>query len=389
MKNSSFRIWKVPLALLLFFILLCAGTDGHAAVKYTVRKGDTLSGIAHRYNVSVRALRQLNRVKATHLRPGSGILIPEKNKTVEKRAVKAVEKGEAVSNETAETRQSGIGSFEPASHGASDLYHTVRKGETLSSIARKYAVRIDDIKDLNGLGTSRIKTGLKLLIRLAGPRFYIVRKGDSLEKIARRYDMDPADLMEINEMETPVVRVGQKLYLQETVEETSGEVAQTDADTAPVPASHGEKADEEPAQGRLVAFARKLLNIPYKFGGNSILGIDCSAYVKKVYGLLGIDLPRTAREQFNSGEPIDRDQLSVGDLVFFRTYASFPSHVGIYIGNNLFIHASSKGRKVTISNLDTPYFLKRFIGAKRLLTGQFMDGLSDEADSGTPDKGVH
>jgi cell wall-associated NlpC family hydrolase len=112
------------------------------------------------------------------------------------------------------------------------------------------------------------------------------------------------------------------------------------------------------------------MNIPYKFGGNSILGIDCSAYVKKVYNLLGMDLPRTAREQFNEGEAIDKEELSIGDLVFFRTYASFPSHVGIYLGNNLFIHASSEGKKVKVSNLDAPYYLKRFIGAKRLLNNE-------------------
>jgi peptidoglycan endopeptidase LytE len=57
----------------------------------------------------------------------------------------------------------------------------------------------------------------------------------------------------------------------------------------------------------------------------------------------------------------------MGDLVFFKTYASFPSHVGIYLGNNLFIHASSRSRKVTIDSLETPYYFKRFIGAKRFI----------------------
>ena len=75
------------------------------------------------------------------------------------------------------------------------------------------------------------------------------------------------------------------------------------------------------------------------------MGIDCSAYVQKVYKLIGIELPRSARLQFKEGEIVDRDSLSIGDLVFFRTYASFPSHVGIYLGNDLFIHASSKGKK--------------------------------------------
>src|SRR4030066_1570805 len=90
-------------------------------------------------------------------------------------------------------------------------------------------------------------------------------------------------------------------------------------------------------QDRLILFAKKLLNIPYRFGGSSLLGIDCSAYVQKVYSLIGIDLPRSARKQFQEGTPVKDDELSIGDLVFFRTYASFPSHVGIYLGNNLFI----------------------------------------------------
>ena len=99
------------------------------------------------------------------------------------------------------------------------------------------------------------------------------------------------------------------------------------------------------AKDRLILFANKFINIPYKFGGNSIMGIDCSAYVQKVYSLIGVTIPRSARLQFKEGEIVDRDSLSIGDLVFFRTYASFPSHVGIYLGNDLFIHASSKGKK--------------------------------------------
>ena len=124
-------------------------------------------------------------------------------------------------------------------------------------------------------------------------------------------------------------------------------------------------------QERLILFARKLLDIPYRFGGNSLLGIDCSAYVQKVYNVIGVSLPRSAREQFTEGDPVDKEELSIGDLVFFKTYASFPSHVGIYLGNSLFIHASSRSKKVTIDSLDTPYYFKRFIGAKRVIDGKY------------------
>jgi cell wall-associated NlpC family hydrolase len=110
-----------------------------------------------------------------------------------------------------------------------------------------------------------------------------------------------------------------------------------------------------------------MLHLPYRFGGTGLFGIDCSAFVQRVFGAAGITLPRSAREQFEVGTEIEREDLSAGDLVFFRTYASFPSHVGIYLGNNFFIHASSRSRKVTIDSLDTPYYVRRFIGARRLV----------------------
>ena len=110
-----------------------------------------------------------------------------------------------------------------------------------------------------------------------------------------------------------------------------------------------------------------MLNVPYRFGGSTLRGIDCSAYVQRVFGLMDVPIPRTAREQYAVGERIGRDDIQVGDLVFFRTYASFPSHVGIYLGENLFIHASSMVRKVAIDSIDQPYYRKRFIGARRLV----------------------
>jgi len=64
---------------------------------------------------------------------------------------------------------------------------------------------------------------------------------------------------------------------------------------------------------------------------------------------------------------VAKADLSPGDLVFFRTYAKYPSHVGIYLGDNRFVHASSREKKVTVESLDTPYYVKRYIGAKRLL----------------------
>ncbi len=97
----------------------------------------------------------------------------------------------------------------------------------------------------------------------------------------------------------------------------------------------------------------------------SLRGLDCSAFVKKIYQLFDISLPRTAREQAQVGVNVAKDDLVEGDLVFFNTRRSF-GHVGIYIGNSKFVHASSGDRVVKIDSLNEPYYNKRFAAAVRL-----------------------
>jgi hypothetical protein len=112
----------------------------------------------------------------------------------------------------------------------------------------------------------------------------------------------------------------------------------------------------------------RYLNTPYKYGGNSLNGIDCSAFTQSVYkNSWLLDLNRSAREQYKQGLVIeDRTELEFGDLVFFNTRRRVkPGHVGIYIGDNLFAHASSK-LGVTISSLEHDYYNKRYMGGRRI-----------------------
>ena len=111
----------------------------------------------------------------------------------------------------------------------------------------------------------------------------------------------------------------------------------------------------------------KYLETPYKYGGNTENGIDCSGFTLQVFEKsTGIKLPRSAREQFAMGEKVEREDLSFGDLVFFNTRRrSNPGHVGIYIGDDQFIH-SSTSLGVTISSLKEAYYKKRYVGARRV-----------------------
>ncbi len=111
--------------------------------------------------------------------------------------------------------------------------------------------------------------------------------------------------------------------------------------------------------------ARKYLGVPYKFGGTTAKGFDCSGLVQKVFQEQGVlKVPRTADKQFKYGKFVLRSALQNGDVVFFTTYEKGASHCGIYIGNGKFIHASSS-KGVMISSLDDVYWKPRYLGARR------------------------
>lgn len=112
------------------------------------------------------------------------------------------------------------------------------------------------------------------------------------------------------------------------------------------------------------------LGVPYVYGGNDRHGLDCSGFTTQVYrSAANTLLPRTARGQYGAGRPVPDGELQFGDLVFFNTTGRIPSHVGIYIEDDIFAHASVT-RGVTFSSLESTYYRKRYVGARRIAHGE-------------------
>ena len=117
---------------------------------------------------------------------------------------------------------------------------------------------------------------------------------------------------------------------------------------------------------KIIKTAKKYIGCPYKWGGTSPKGFDCSGYVGYVFSAHGVELPRTSREQYNFGTKVSKSNLQPGDLVFFNTSGKGVSHVGIYIGDGQFIHSGTT-RGVVIAELFSNYWMNLYLGARRVL----------------------
>ena len=116
---------------------------------------------------------------------------------------------------------------------------------------------------------------------------------------------------------------------------------------------------------RIVDSSKAWLGVPYRYGGVTVEGVDCSGLVQNVFKQNGVELPRTSQEQFRSGVGVPSSQLKLGDLVFFSTSGPGASHVGIYIGNQNFVSATRE--KVEIQSLDQEYWNRTYRGSRRVI----------------------
>jgi cell wall-associated NlpC family hydrolase/nucleoid-associated protein YgaU len=400
MKMSS-GVCRVAAALVLLALpAVFTPAPAAAAGVYFVKDGDTLEKVSRIFGVEVAQILELNHLAGSRIAAGDKIRIPDRSAKEDLQpaalqpAVEALPTVAAQPSAAAQPPAADAGRHPELSPDRvlqaacreETVYHAVVKGDTLFSIASRYGTELDTLFQLNGLRKrSRLSIGQKIIVRKGAPRSYTVVRGDTLGRLAARYGVEIDELARLNHLDDDTLSVGQTLLIQPcdpyaTAGSTPPPLAGTDAGAllavdgvTPAPADAaddagpGLSASAAAMAKRVINLARTMLNVPYRFGGSTLRGIDCSAYVQRVFGLMDVQIPRTAREQYAVGARVGRDDIQVGDLVFFRTYASYASHVGIYLGDNLFIHASSMVRRVSIDRMDQPYYRKRFLGARRLL----------------------
>jgi len=234
----------------------------------------------------------------------------------------------------------------------------VRQGDSLFIIARAHHTSVASLKAENNLRTSRLKIGQVLQLPSANgamawrpeePPSTVIPAAGKQTASERLQEVEPATDAAPDAPEAP-----------DTVE-------QTGSSTEGMPESQP-GLDGQPLRLQLASTGIGMLGVRYRWNGNSEQrGFDCSGLVKSLFEKFNISLPRSSREQFKIGEKVDKDKLEIGDLVFFSSRGRTPSHVGIYIGDNQFLHAARKARRVVISNLTDRWYTRRFLGARRLL----------------------
>ncbi|HIJ96290.1 MAG TPA: LysM peptidoglycan-binding domain-containing protein [Desulfuromonadales bacterium] len=291
-----------------------------ASKAHVVRKSESLHSIARKYNVSVDEIKSVNNLTATHVDKGMRLIIPSNTDSIHKKT---------------------------GSVARHDTYKAV-KGDTLPRIAKKTGVKVTDIRRINGLKGNRVKPGQILALTSTAS------KSDRLTASAH------TDRLQL---------INKDLLNEQELTDTLAELTDINADS-PVDLAKNLKASQ--ADSSLKQSAYSFLGARYRFGGTNRSALDCSSFTQQVFREQNVKLPRTAREQFYVGNEVTRGDLKKGDLVFFQTYANFPSHVGIYLGNRKMIHASSREHRVVISTMDTPYYLSRYLGARRM-TNSSMD----------------
>lgn len=324
-----------------------------ASTTYKVVKGDTVSGIAKRHGITAAQVMEWNKLSSANIRVGQVLKV----------------KAPAAPAKTAPGPKP-VPASAPVQPAKS---YKVVKGDTVSNIAKRHGITAAQLMSWNKLTSANIYIGQVLIVKAAAAPAakpapvpasspvqtngtYQVVKGDTLSSIALRHGISMTQLMNWNNMTSTNIRIGQNLKVVNAAVAPQPPTAPVSAPTAIGKGSAGE----------VVSLGLSLVGTPYVWGGSSVNGFDCSGFIYYVYSQAGVQVSRTDTVGFEA-RSYDVSTPQVGDLVFFsNTYKAGISHMGIYIGDNKFVHAG--GDRVQITNLNDVYWGKHFDGFKRLYT---------------------
>jgi len=293
-------------------LLSSVAVNSSEAASYRVQSGDSLSVIAYKYDTSVSNLKSWNNLSSDMIYVNQVL--------------------------------------EVSATSTSSKTYTVQSGDYLSKIGVKFDVYLAELRAWNNLKSDVIFPGQTLVVSSGGTSTpptaptgsstYTVQSGDTLSHIAVRYDVSVSSIKSWNGLTSDNIYVGQKL----SIKGTSDGGTQT-------PSSN------------VVDIAKKYVGTPYAWGGTSPSGFDCSGFIYYVFNQAGQSIARTNTDGYYSKSSFVSSPKA-GDLVFFEnTYKAGISHMGIYLGNGEFVHASDSG--VTISKLSNTYWNPKFVGYKR------------------------
>lgn len=323
---------------------------------YRVRPGDTLWSLARRFGTTPDRLAVLNGISTNAtLRIGRPLRVPVASGSSPVAARAAA----------------------PARRPATAVYH-VQAGETLWRISRRFKTTPEHLAALNRIPAAailRIGQPLRVPVITAPVRPVAAAPAPAVQSPPSAAATDPAGPASASPDQDPAVV--QELLAPEPAAQPPASGAPA-AQTAPVPpAANPSMVSPQrpritplPSRGAqwmtaVVGLSKRHLGAPYRWGGRSPNGFDCSGFLNYIFEQTGIDLPRTTFAMFTAGTPVPNDQLQAGDVLFFQTVSAGPSHAGVYLGDGRFIHVSSGQSRVTISAMADPYYTARYLGARR------------------------